>query len=165
MEGMEVLSKLKTEEFQEKFKEIRPFCDTDEKYNDVVLKVALLDVILAQVNEIFIGSLYNPEAVAIIESANASIAGIQSSVVDIYIKNTKDRGELVPIPDIQELATWVEEVHTDIALQLYAEGFVDNVMIPALNTITSGVIDFAKEEAGEAEEEVSPDLPTANPIV
>ncbi len=137
---------LNTSTIQKKFKEIEPFCKDEEEFNDVVMKVALLEVILSQVNEIFIGSLYDPNSKVLIDSANASIKSIQESVVDIYIKNAKEVEALVPIPDIQELAQWVEEVHTDLALQIYAEGFVNSVMVPALQTITESVIEFAKEE-------------------
>jgi len=139
-----------TAEAQEKLEELKPLCETPDQFTDVALKVALLEVILSQVNEIFISSLYPPTATALIESANESVKHMQDTVAETYVKNSLAIGELMPIPDISEIAYWVEEVHKEIAQQLYTEGFVDTVFMPALETVTSSVVEFAKEEADGA---------------
>ena len=131
-----------------KFEDIKEFCKDEKEFDDIVLKISLLEVILGQVNEIFVNSLYNEEAKALIEAANTSTRGLQEEVINVYIKNSKDIGELMPVPDIIEVAGWVEEIHYDIAMQLYSEGFCNSVIAPALETVTSSVIEFANEEAG-----------------
>jgi glutathionyl-hydroquinone reductase len=146
------------EKNKDKFKDIRELCKDDKEFDDVVMKVSLLEVIIGQVNQIFMSSLYNENATALVNSANSSIESLQQSVVDTYIKNSLEVKKLMPIPDISELSTWVEEIHYDIARQLYAEGFCDAVIYPALQTVTSSVIEFAEEEAraangGEKDEE------------
>lgn len=139
------------EKMQEKFKELLPLCETKEQFLDVSLKVALLEVILSQVNEIFISSLYPETAKALIASANKSISDIQENIADEYVKTSLDNKILAPIPDINEIAYWVEEVHLEIAKQLYTEGFINTVFQPALETITGSVIEFAVQEAEERE--------------
>jgi glutathionyl-hydroquinone reductase len=144
------------EKNKNKFKDIRELCKDDKEFDDVVMKVSLLEVIIGQVNQIFMSSLYNEKATALVNSANSSIESLQQSVVDVYIKNSLEVKKLMPIPDIAELSTWVEEIHYDIARQLYSEGFCDAVIYPALQTVTSSVIEFAEEEANnntEMEEE------------
>ena len=135
-----------------KFEEIRKLCKDDSEFKDLVMKISLLEVILGQINEIFIGSMYNEKADAIINAANSSVKTLQDTVVDTYIKNSKELGELMPVPDIAELSTWVEEVHYDIARQLYTEGFCDTVIYPALQTVTESVIEFAEEENDQEKE-------------
>jgi len=138
------------EENKSKFEEIQSFCKDEKEFNDIVMKISLLEAILGQVNEIFIGSLYSKEAYALIDAANASVSRLQNEVVDIYIKNSKDLGELMPVPDVAEISSWVEEIHFDIAKQLYSEGFCDSVIYPALQTVTQSVIEFAEEESQES---------------
>jgi hypothetical protein len=134
------------EKNKEKFKDIRQLCQDDKEFEDVVIKVSLLEVIIGQVNQIFISSLYNNDAPTIIEAANTSIEGLQQAVIDSYIKNSLEVGELMPIPDIPELSAWVEEIHHDITRQLFEEDFCDTIIYPALQTITSSIIEFAEEE-------------------
>jgi len=129
-----------------KFEDIKDLCQDDHEFHDLVMKISLLEVILGQVNEIFIGSLYNEQSNALIDAANTSIESMQKTIVDTYIKNSRELNELMPVPDIEELSTWVEEVHYDIARQLYTEGFCDTVIYPALQTITESVVEFANEE-------------------
>jgi hypothetical protein len=130
----------------EAFNEIESLCENKKQFQDIVMKISLLEVILGQVNEIFISSMYNPAAVALVNSANASVNILREQVAEQYIKNSKQLGELMPIPDVEELAIWVEEIHYDIARQLYSEGFCDTVILPALQTVTESVIEFSKEE-------------------
>ena len=139
------------EKMQERFKELEPLCETKEQFLDVGLKVALLEMILSQVNEIFTSSLYPTSAKALIDSSAKAISEIQSSIVDEYIKTSLDKQVLAPIPDVNDIAYWVEEVHLDIAKQLYTEGFINTVFQPALETITESVIEFAKEESAAVE--------------
>jgi hypothetical protein len=134
------------EKNKEKFKDIRQLCQDDKEFEDVVIKVSLLEVIIGQVNQIFISSLYNNDAPTLIEAANTSIEGLQQTVIDSYIKNSLEVGELMPIPDIPELSSWVEEIHHDITRQLFDEDFCDTIIYPALQTITSSIIEFAEEE-------------------
>jgi hypothetical protein len=136
----------------EAFKEIESLCEDEKQFQDVVMKISLLEVILGQVNEIFMGSMYNSDATALINSANSSVNILREQVAEQYIQNSKQVGELMPIPDVEELATWVEEIHYDIARQLYSEGFCDTVILPALQTVTESVIEFAKEETDTEDE-------------
>lgn len=131
-----------------RFKEIRHLCESEETFNDVVLKVTLLEVIVAQVNEIFIGSLYNPTASVLLESANNAVTALQESIVDTYISKSTELGELRPIPEIEEVTYWVQEIHIDILSQLHSEGFIQSVITPALDTITGSIVEFSKEEQG-----------------
>jgi hypothetical protein len=144
---------INTDNVQKKLEKLKPLCETPEQFTDVSLKVALLEVILSQVNEIFISSLYPPTAKALIESAKESVKHMQETVTDTYVKNSLAVGELMPIPDIAEISYWVEEVHKEIAEQLYTTGFVNTVFTPALETVTTSVIEFAKEEVEEVVEE------------
>jgi len=141
------------EENSKKFEDIKDLCKDEKEFKDLVMKISLLEIILGQINEIFIGSLYFDKADVLIKTANTSVRTLQDTVVETYVKNSKELGELMPVPDIEELSSWVEEVHYDIARQLYAEGFCDTVIHPALQTITESVIEFAKEENSEKENE------------
>jgi len=140
------MSTVNFEKNKEKFKNIQQLCQDDKEFEDVVMKVSLLEVIIGQVNQIFISSLYNNDTPTLIEAANTSIEGLQQTVIDSYIKNSLEVGELMPIPDIPELSAWVEEIHHDITRQLFNEDFCDTIIYPALQTITNSVIEFAEEE-------------------
>jgi glutathionyl-hydroquinone reductase len=110
------------------------------------MKISLLEVILRQVNEIFVNSLYNKDTPTLINSANSSVNILREQVTEQYISNSKELNELMPIPGVEELAAWVEEIHYDISRQLYSEGFCNTVILPALQTITESIIEFAQEE-------------------
>jgi len=135
-----------------KFEDLRKYCKDETEFDDLVLKISLLEVILGQVNELFIGSIYNEEAKALINAANSSTKKLQEEVVNIYIRNSKEAGKLLPIPDIEEISSWVEEIHYDIASQLYTKDFCDTVITPALETITTSIIEFANEETNSENE-------------
>jgi glutathionyl-hydroquinone reductase len=137
----------------ELFVDIKDLCETEEQYQDVVMKISLLEVILRQVNEIFVNSLYNKDTPTLINSANSSVNILREQVTEQYISNSKELNELMPIPGVEELAAWVEEIHYDISRQLYSEGFCNTVILPALQTITESIIEFAQEE-NENESEV-----------
>jgi hypothetical protein len=135
----------------EAFKELKQFCKDDEQFQNMVMKISLLEVIIGQVNDIFIGSVYGKDANALIQSAKASANTLGKQVLEQYIKNSKEIGELMPIPEVEELANWVENIHYNIAEQLYSEGFCNTVILPALQTVTESVIEFAKEDAQNEE--------------
>ena len=140
------------EENAKKFEVIKDLCSSDEEFQDIVMKISLLEVIIGQINEIFIGSIYNENSKAMIDAANKSVEMLQKNIVQTYVNNSKELQELMPIPDVAELSTWVEEIHYDIAMQVYTEGFCNTVILPALQTISNSVVEFAEEDSPEESE-------------
>jgi len=134
-------------EIDPKFDPLKPLCDTEEQFKDLILKLSLLGIILHQVNEIFIGSLYAETGAALIDSSKNSVTLLQDTLIDNYIKTSLDAGQLAPVPEVKDISVWVEDVHFNIASQLYSLGFVESVVSPALATITTSIIEFAAEEA------------------
>jgi len=139
------------EENLKQFEDIKDICKDADEFNDIVMKISLIGVIIGQVNEIFIGSIYNEEATSIMDAANSAIKSLQDSVIENYINNSKKINSLLPVPDIPELTSWVEEIHCNITSQLYKEDFCNSVIFPALNTISEQIIQFDVEEKESAE--------------
>ena len=136
----------------QKFIPLKDLCENEGQFKDLTLKLSLLEIIISQVNEIFTGSLYAETGSALIQSANVSVQALQDTLVDKYIENSVNTGQLMPVPEIEDLTNWVEGIHLDIIAQLYSEGFVDSVFAPALATISQNVIEFSKEDQQELQE-------------
>ena len=138
---------------EKKYQPLKNLCENEEQFRDLTLKLSLVNVILSQVNEIFTGSLYAETGSALIKSAFNSVQALQESLIEKYIQNSVETGQLMPVPEIEDLTVWVEGIHLDIISQLYSEGFVDSVFAPAMTTISQNIVEFAKEEAGENSDE------------
>lgn len=139
-----------------KFEKLKPLCKSEGEFKDVTLKISLLEIILSQVHEVFVSSLYHETTgITLIEASNKSLKRLQENLAETYVTNSVEVGELMPIPGIEEATLWVQEIHHDIASQLYSEGFMNSVFHPALATLSTSIIEFSKEEAQLAQQETS----------
>jgi hypothetical protein len=125
---------------------IKDLCKTEEEFKELQKNLELFLVVADQANQIFIGSVYNENSKTLIEAAENSIADLKTLTLEKFIESSKEVGAILQIPKFEELLDWVQEIHTNIASQLFSEEFCKSVFTPALDSISKSILEFTEEE-------------------
>ena len=72
-----------------------------------------------------------------------------------YIKECVSNNEVGEIPDLMQIISWIEEVQFNISKQIWEETFFNNVIRPAIESITEAVLETASDEEIQEEEDVN----------
>ena len=125
---------------------IKDLCKTEEEFKELQKNLELFLVVADQSNQIFISSIYNEDAKTLIEASEDAIIDLKTIAIERFIKGSKEVGAILQIPELEELLSWVQEIHTNIASQLFSEDFYESVYIPALDAVSRSIIEFTEEE-------------------
>ncbi len=128
---------------------------TEERFVEVLNDLTLFEIVIKQISEIFIQSLYNENSAALLSASRESVNTLLGNFTQQFIDMTQGDEEVAPIPDLLQIVSWIEEIHIDLANQLYNETFVREVIRPAYENVSKAVIETADEieENGEIDED------------
>jgi len=126
---------------------------TEEELNDTLQKLLMIHTILLQLNQIFTSAIYDEKATSIILASEEGANQLVDNFKKQYVEASTEAGLLAPIPDLDQLVSWIEELHKDITSQLFDEDFHSSVIVPALTDISAAVLETAIEEEKEMNDE------------
>ena len=126
-----------------------------EGFDQIVADLSLFESITMQIAEIYSSTLYNKEAVALHSANNTGSKALVLNFFTQFVAECIKENKIIEVPDLAQIVTWVEEIHIDINGQLWEEEFLTSVIVPAVETISTTILDTAVglDENGEQQEE------------
>jgi hypothetical protein len=127
----------------------------DEKFKSLVEDLTMFELAVRNVNDIFKGTIYNcSESEHLCEVIDRSTNDLLENFQKQYMDFVEEKKEIHPLPSLEQVVTWAEEIHVNIALQLFTEEYTQNVIKPSFESIASAILEVAEdEEIAESEEE------------
>ncbi len=147
----------KTEEFEEvpkefleslaiKYADIQEYCEDADHFGRIVHELALFEIVIMQINEIFKDTLYSKDVTTLSGASNETVETLKNSFAAEFIEKTKEAKELSSLPTLDLVISWVTEIHENIATQLFTEEFAHEVLTPAYEKIAEAVIEISAGE-------------------
>ncbi len=159
-ENVQEISEEITEDIKEKYKVIESFCEDEEHFNNIISDLVMFEIVLGQINQIFTDTLYAKNSVVLVGAASDAIEVMKNTFSDEFISQTETQKELTSLPDLTQAVSWVQELHLNLATQLYTEDFTREVIAPAYARITEAIVEVSSgetENVGDLEIELPSD--------
>ncbi len=136
-----------------KYEAIREFTKGEEQFNNVIQEIALFEIVLGQINEIYKDTLYAEEVSTLNEAADSTVEIMIDKFAEEFISKTIADQALSSLPDLAQIVSWIEEVHINIAGQLFTEDYVKEVLAPSYRSIAEAIIEVSRDDIEAGEEE------------
>ncbi len=147
-----------TTEIKTKYVEIEKYCDDEDHFNNVIQELVMFEIVLNQINQIFVDTLYNPEANILLGAAKDSVESLCDSFAAEFILQSHEKETLSALPDLAQAVAWVEELHGNIAKQLFTEDFHKEVLAPSYEKIAEAI-----NEVSQGQQENVEDIEVTHP--
>jgi hypothetical protein len=118
----------------------------EEEYSDLIQNLQTTETLIFQIFDIFYSFTFNPENDAMQNINNEACANVIGAFRELFIKAAIDKNEIPEFPTITEIVQWVEDAYNQINGQIFEKDFNENVLIPALSSISESILEFAQEE-------------------
>jgi hypothetical protein len=144
------------EKIEERYKVLKEILNLDdEEFKSLVEDLTMFELAVRNVNDIFKGTIYNcSESEHLCEVVDRSTNDLLENFQKQYMDFVEEKKEIHPLPSLEQVVTWAEEIHVNIALQLFTEEYTENVLKPSFESIAAAILEVAEdEEIAESEEE------------
>ncbi len=131
---------------KEKYSEILQFCENEEQQDKVIQELALFETVISQVNQIFKETLYQEDISVFGTASDETLEALVISFTKEFISKSKEGQELAGLPDLALVVSWVNEIHTNVAAQLFKEDFVNEVIAPSYDSISEAIIEISQND-------------------
>ncbi len=152
------MSKETLEEIAIKYAGIEEFCEDADQFNNVSHELALFETVLSQINEIFKSTLYTSEVDTMNVASDDTVDILRDSFAKEFVSNSKEEKKLASLPTLELAVAWIQEIHENLAKQLFTEEFSTEVLVPAYTEISEAIIGISnrelEDEAGEGEADI-----------
>jgi hypothetical protein len=141
------------DELKNKYKDLKTLCKDEEEFEVLVYKLGLMEIVIGQLNDIYKSVLYAEGEEVLHAAADEATAELEKNITEQYINQSVAEKEIKDIPEFQIVLAWINQLHLNIAGQLFNADFVNEVMEPAFENIAKTVLEIGKEETEKVEEE------------
>ncbi len=143
----------------EKYKGLDKYCKDKENFDNVIQELYLFEIVLRQINQIFIDTIYSKEIDILTIAADRATNILADTFAKEFMKQTVEEDQLASLPDLNLIVEWIHEIHTNVARQLFLEEFIEEVMEPAYLNIANAIVEISEEDLASSED--APDAPDA----
>ena len=143
------------QQVSEIYKEIKEFTKDEEQYTGIINDLVLFEVVLKQLNLIYQDTIYSKDVPTFREASDKTVSLVTDNFRNEFIKKTKEAKELPSLPDLKQMISWIEEIHLNLALSLFTEDFIKEVIAPAYQKISEAVVDVSASDIKEASGETT----------
>jgi len=126
---------------------------TEENYHQVFEDVSLFKMVFAQVSDIYQETIFNQN--------NEFFQKAVTTYNDIFMKNfdkqflleTTADDHIAPIPEMEHIVTWNEEIHKEILYEIFDKNYVDTVINHSFDSISEAIFETIDEDEREESED------------
>ncbi len=135
-----------------KYLSIEKFCDNAEHFDGVIQELVLFEVVLMQINQIFCDTLYSKESTTLSDASKEAVRTLQNTFALEFVDQSLAKEALTALPDLGMAVSWVSEMHSNIAKQLFTEDFAKEVLEPSYDKIAEAIIEVSEGEQVNVED-------------
>ncbi len=136
------------------YADLEKFATSAEQFEGVIKELTLMSIVVDQLNTIYKDTIYSEDVATLRDASDGTIDILLTSFAKEFISKSEEAQEFAPLPSLNLIAKWVEEIHINVAKQLFSEDFVKEVFTPAFERITAAVLEASGEVIDSDEAEV-----------
>ncbi len=152
-EEMAEISKEALEAIAINYAGIEKFCEDAGQFDSVIRELALFEIVLVQINQIFKSTLYTTEVDTMNVASDDTVDILRDNFAKEFVRQTVEEEKLASLPTLDLVVSWVQEIHENLAQQLFTEEIVNDVLAPAYGNIAEAILGISKDELEDETEE------------
>jgi len=149
-------------ELAEIYQEINKYFNSKEEFDDFIEKILIFEIVLEQVTEIFKGSVFNAESEIVNYFTENNLQNYKVTFHKKFIEFTKEADRLMSIPELEEIVSWIETAYLEFLKNIFNEDYLNIVIKPSLEDISSAILEEAAKEKEELLKEMEEQDETHN---